>query len=901
MTNTFSCPHCKTNYNTSGRSIGKRVCCKQCNKVFIAESDNGKQNTPPNLDSSKLATIPEAPSGSGADLSIEEVKSLWEETLEGLNATSDGMSLKGGVADVPSSSNTIFPRPVAMAGEKLKPNTEYEVLNKIGQGGMGAVYSARQVSLDRRIALKTLIPGNDSDASKEKFIAEALVTGELDHPNIVPVYELGYAEDGSCFYAMKEIKGSGWDKVIRDNDEAENLQILLDVCDAIAFSHDRGYLHRDLKPENVMLGDYGEVLVMDWGLAVSLSPKGKAEHVKNNMSRAGSPAYMAPEMANCEGHRLGIWSDIYLLGGILFEIATGLKPHAADNLFACIYAAGQNIIQETERKDILVEIALKAMSTHPNNRFNSVKKFSDAIREYLGHQESIKQCEAAAADFARAKKSKNYDIFAQTVFGYKQALELWGGNRTAKLGLVNAQLIYAREAFGREDFDLARSLLNDKIPQHLELKKEVEIAIAKQAAKNKKLKLLTYASAAAVVTIVVGSIVSVLWIMSEQKKTEVALLETKKAEKKASDALQKVVKEQEKTQIALAETKKAEKKASDALQEVIEEQEKTRKERDKATAEKEKAELAKAVAEDALANLKKAREAEILAKKEVEEAKEAEVLARKEVEKAKEAEIQAKSKAETLKEIAGKDKLELAKKAKEFENLAGKDKIVLEKEKAMVAYGHKVREIQEDINNRQLEKARNKLNLLDKKLRHWEWHQLLKKTTVKADQFLDNYNNIAFSHSGHHMALSLPKFNPLVEIFNNDTTKKIADIVLKPEFIKEFAVISCTSISFSPDDSYFVATGFARQATDRSKSTYFLIIHNLKTGKVFQTFKKQNKRNINAIILGFTSDYSKVLIEFNNSIMLINLNTGKESNLIFKTGSDLKFNSFQENNFVLTC
>ena len=144
------------------------------------------------------------------------------------------------------------------------------------------------------------------------------MTGDLEHPNIVPIYDLGEDDKGVLFYAMKRVKGRPWDKVVGEKSFDENLEIWMKVADAVAFAHSRGVVHRDLKPENVMLGDFGEVLLMDWGLAIVLdSPAAK------KAGMAGTPAYMPPEMAMGPVTRVGTPADIYLMGAILYEILTG--------------------------------------------------------------------------------------------------------------------------------------------------------------------------------------------------------------------------------------------------------------------------------------------------------------------------------------------------------------------------------------------------------------------------------------------------------------------------------------------------------------------------------------------------------------------------------------------------
>ncbi|MCD8140905.1 MAG: serine/threonine protein kinase [Planctomycetaceae bacterium] len=199
-----------------------------------------------------------------------------------------------------SASMTLPGASVTLTPRRTSPHSggEYEIRELLGMGGMGVVNRARQASLDRAIVVKSIRPEYAGRAeAQEKFITEALATGSLDHPNVVPVHDMGVAQDGSLFYVMKEVRGRNWREVIRDLTEMENIDILLRVCDAIAFAHDRGIIHRDIKPENVMLGDFGEVLVMDWGLAAAVEPNAKATHITTINACAGTPSFMAPEMA----------------------------------------------------------------------------------------------------------------------------------------------------------------------------------------------------------------------------------------------------------------------------------------------------------------------------------------------------------------------------------------------------------------------------------------------------------------------------------------------------------------------------------------------------------------------------------------------------------------------------
>src|SRR5690606_5673936 len=142
--------------------------------------------------------------------------------------------------------------------------------------------------------------------------------------------------------------GTPWSKKIDTASLEENLEILIKICDAIAFAHHRGVIHRDLKPDNVMLGDFGEVLVMDWGLAIVTQQSSKHATIEDSGGLGGTPAYMSPEMVTGPIQKIDHRSDIYLLGAQLFRILTGKTPHHGKNVKECVKAAAQNLLQPTE-------------------------------------------------------------------------------------------------------------------------------------------------------------------------------------------------------------------------------------------------------------------------------------------------------------------------------------------------------------------------------------------------------------------------------------------------------------------------------------------------------------------------------------------------------------------------
>src|SRR4029077_1491168 len=283
------------------------------------------------------------------------------------------MTVKGRTLgkDSGKSSLVIRERSLSNPGEQAPAGAspEYELIKVLGEGGMGVVYDAKQMSVDRSVAVKMLKPKTAGDEKqRQKFLAEAVVTGELDHPNIVPIYDVGTSERGLLFYSMKKVKGTPWMKLIQQKSIPENLEILMKVGDAVAFAHSRGVIHRDLKPENVMLGDFGEVLVMDWGLALPAPGYNKSETISPAHSMGGTPAYMAPEMASGPLEKITFASDVYLMGAILYEIITGKPPHTGKNVMNCLFSAAKNEIQPTEHSGELFEIAMRAMSTAPADR-----------------------------------------------------------------------------------------------------------------------------------------------------------------------------------------------------------------------------------------------------------------------------------------------------------------------------------------------------------------------------------------------------------------------------------------------------------------------------------------------------------------------------------------------------
>jgi len=265
----------------------------------------------------------------------------------------------------------------------------------IAFGGRGAVHAVVDNTLLRRVAMKRLRPGTDS-AIALRFLEEAQVTGQLDHPNIVPVYEVGEDADGAqSYFTMKLVRGRTLSELLAELGErrleVDNLEqlihIMLKVCDAVAFAHSRLVVHRDLKPDNLMVGSYGQVYVMDWGLARLLAMPPNPDEAQLVL---GTPAYMAPEQAQSDLFPIDIRTDVYALGGILYRILTDRPPHVGESAMDAILQsiAGtitppEELLPNTPLPPELCRIALRALSFDPADRYESVEALRADLERLL--------------------------------------------------------------------------------------------------------------------------------------------------------------------------------------------------------------------------------------------------------------------------------------------------------------------------------------------------------------------------------------------------------------------------------------------------------------------------------------------------------------------------------------
>jgi serine/threonine protein kinase len=222
-----------------------------------------------------------------------------------------------------------------IAGGAEAPGWRYELREEIGRGGMGVVYRAHDRELQRDVALKVLRAGADASDLARRLHREARVLASLEHPGMVPVHDVGVLAEGPAFYVMKLVRGRRLDEWAAGSPTlSERLRAFDRICETVAFAHAHGVVHRDLKPGNVMLGAFGEVLVMDWGVAKVLSeapiPSGATvvDGETADGTVLGTPGYMAPEQAAGDSRAIDARTDVYALGALLHFLLAGAPPTA---------------------------------------------------------------------------------------------------------------------------------------------------------------------------------------------------------------------------------------------------------------------------------------------------------------------------------------------------------------------------------------------------------------------------------------------------------------------------------------------------------------------------------------------------------------------------------------------
>jgi serine/threonine protein kinase len=312
----------------------------------------------------------------------------------------------------------------------------FTILRQHARGGLGLVNLARDEHIKREVALKQILPQHaDNSTLKKRFLYEAQITGQLEHPSIVPVYTLGEDAGANPYYIMRFVKGRTLDEIIKEHHASPNpivfrelLRRFVAVCQAVAYAHSRGVIHRDLKPSNIMLGDYGETLVLDWGLAKDIKNKQDpalfVDESANGMKAAakgtagvvsaeltmegqiiGTPAYMAPEQAEGKTELHAPVTDIYALGGILYKILAGISPTAPQQTLTPVNGPRRLRFVESPppskvSKDVdplLERMCLRAMARDPLARYPRAQELSQDITRWLDEHPLMLKRESGVA------------------------------------------------------------------------------------------------------------------------------------------------------------------------------------------------------------------------------------------------------------------------------------------------------------------------------------------------------------------------------------------------------------------------------------------------------------------------------------------------------------------------
>jgi len=280
-----------------------------------------------------------------------------------------------------------------------EPSDRYLLEGELGEGGMAVVHRARDLRLERPVAVKRLRPELEGHGTAlERFLNEARILANLDHPGVVPVFDLGRLPDGGPFYAMKRVQGATLRQQLdaRSREQVasrSSLEHFVDlyerVCRTVAAAHRDGVIHRDLKPENIMVDGRGEVYVMDWGLAKRLAPASASDEAGRTRFGAvlGTPAYMAPEQVRGEAREAGRGADVFALGVLLYEILTGRNPFASDDGARSMEGVLHHQPEPPRRSNPrvprpLAAVCMKALDKDPFRRYADACELAEEIRRY---------------------------------------------------------------------------------------------------------------------------------------------------------------------------------------------------------------------------------------------------------------------------------------------------------------------------------------------------------------------------------------------------------------------------------------------------------------------------------------------------------------------------------------
>jgi serine/threonine protein kinase len=445
----FACDHCGMQYEVNDELEGRCGQCRSCNQSVTVPLIDRSSELPPTTGPS-------------------------DGSLSGLQQ--GGVDLGETIVTPKNSSAAEHSSSASLLAGQSRQGSRYVIENEIARGGMGAVVRAIDCDIRREVAVKYMLDESDQDR-KARFVEEAQITGQLEHPNIVPIHELGLDDEKRLFFAMKMVHGRSLGQIIKELRDQPSmservwplsrlLNIFVNVCHAMAYAHSRGVIHRDLKPANIMVGDFGEVYVMDWGLAKVLSQvqpvrapgdstatpedffaslAGEAdsatsgggsakvetiretEELTQDGSIMGTPAYMSPEQARGDVLTLDQRSDLYSLGAILYELLTLQPPIEKGGGHVAVLrrvTSGEIMLPEKRTPQRfrqgwipreLSAVAMKALATQPEQRYSTCEALRRDIERFQdGRSVSAKDDRPWEAVVKFAKRNKGFSAAAGT-------------------------------------------------------------------------------------------------------------------------------------------------------------------------------------------------------------------------------------------------------------------------------------------------------------------------------------------------------------------------------------------------------------------------------------------------------------------------------------------------------
>lgn len=376
--------------------------------------------------------------------------------------------------------------PTAKPGQRFALRTDFKIRQRIGGGGQGEVFEARQRNLNRTVAVKI---ARKADSDCDDFFSEAYTTALLDHPNVIPIHDIGLIEDERGqrrpVLTMKRVRGKSWLARLRADRSAEDFQletflarhipVLIQVTHALDFAHSRGIIHRDLKPSQIMVGSFGEVYLLDWGLGLYVGigtdddddSESDCERTALDLNRlvdrqnatnpTGTPAFMAPEQAITNTSKLGIQTDVYLVGATLYYLVMGRPPHQARTAMEAMYKAAENSYPPLppEAPQTLVKLIEWCMEIDPEDRPESAALVRSQLEDWLTGAGRMDESRRLVEEVAGALETSDKVSLSECARKLERASHLWPENHRIAPLRDDVLARYVGQAIERGDLVLA--------------------------------------------------------------------------------------------------------------------------------------------------------------------------------------------------------------------------------------------------------------------------------------------------------------------------------------------------------------------------------------------------------------------------------------------------------------